>query len=508
MLRSAVTRVAVARAAYMATRNGAVAVASARTFMTLSRTAIARNQRARMAQPQTGILGRMGVNGSRRGYAEAKMFDRTKPHINVGTIGHVDHGKTTLTAAITKVLSESGGATFCDYSEIDKAPEEKARGITIATAHVEYETGSRHYAHVDCFGPEVAFATPSGATVLAADVTQGTVLLGPDGSSRLVQKAWKGTKGMYKIKYTGMDGGFTSTGGHILCLRIDTPVLAPQEDEKLGGSYSVVSFALEQGLPTYQRKEFGTAEEAKAYYESADKTPLAFEATVEQYLELPASIRQSARMYHAGVLEFGEPAVDIAVGRATQEEVAWAVGAWLVAGSDACSAGALAKLHDVAAKMGVSVGKDASANEAVAALSGDNAFSAKLKELGVLEAKRIAEPLRRHSVAVRSSLAAGAIDASGKFELAQSAAMSAALLDDFVWVLRSVGVVCSVESSGSGAAARIGGSLAGELPTAIAAEGADSWDASVPFAVEALGAKEFCGFEVDADGRMLLADFV
>ena len=83
--------------------------------------------------------------------AKAK-FDRSKPHVNIGTIGHVDHGKTTLTAAITKVLSEKGGADFMDYSSIDKAPEEKARGITINTAHVEYQTESRHYAHVDCPG--------------------------------------------------------------------------------------------------------------------------------------------------------------------------------------------------------------------------------------------------------------------------------------------------------------------------------------------------------------------
>src|SRR3546814_3680703 len=78
-----------------------------------------------------------------------EKFARTKPHCNVGTIGHVDHGKTTLTAAITKVLAESGGATFSAYDQIDKAPEEKARGITISTSHVEYETANRHYAHVD-----------------------------------------------------------------------------------------------------------------------------------------------------------------------------------------------------------------------------------------------------------------------------------------------------------------------------------------------------------------------
>ena len=79
-------------------------------------------------------------------------YERTKPHVNIGTIGHVDHGKTTLTAAITKVLFEKGYAKFEDYADIDKAPEERERGITINTAHVEYETDNRHYAHVDCPG--------------------------------------------------------------------------------------------------------------------------------------------------------------------------------------------------------------------------------------------------------------------------------------------------------------------------------------------------------------------
>src|SRR5574342_705234 len=81
-----------------------------------------------------------------------QKFERTKPHINIGTIGHVDHGKTTLTAAITLVLSKRGLAQYRSYDSIDNAPEEKARGITINTAHVEYETDKRHYAHVDCPG--------------------------------------------------------------------------------------------------------------------------------------------------------------------------------------------------------------------------------------------------------------------------------------------------------------------------------------------------------------------
>ncbi|MDR2366907.1 MAG: elongation factor Tu, partial [Deltaproteobacteria bacterium] len=81
-----------------------------------------------------------------------KKFDRSKPHVNVGTIGHIDHGKTTLTAAITLVLSKAGGGEYVPFDQIDKAPEEKERGITIAAAHVEYETAKRHYAHVDCPG--------------------------------------------------------------------------------------------------------------------------------------------------------------------------------------------------------------------------------------------------------------------------------------------------------------------------------------------------------------------
>jgi len=96
--------------------------------------------------PAASFLGQI----QHRGYAQ--VFSRAKPHMNIGTIGHVDHGKTTLTAAITKILAERGGAKFTDYNQIDKAPEEKARGITINSSHVEYETDARHYGHIDCPG--------------------------------------------------------------------------------------------------------------------------------------------------------------------------------------------------------------------------------------------------------------------------------------------------------------------------------------------------------------------
>src|SRR5690606_38312491 len=98
--------------------------------------------------PVASFVSQPGGSGS----MAKEKFVRNKPHVNIGTIGHVDHGKTTLTAAITKVQADSGMAKFTGYDQIDKAPEEKARGITISTAHVEYETENRHYAHVDCPG--------------------------------------------------------------------------------------------------------------------------------------------------------------------------------------------------------------------------------------------------------------------------------------------------------------------------------------------------------------------
>jgi elongation factor Tu len=108
-----------------------------------------------------------------------EKFERNKPHVNIGTIGHVDHGKTTLTAAITKVLAKAGGATFLAYDQIDKAPEERARGITISTAHVEYQTANRHYAHVDCPGHAVYVKN----MITGAALMDGAILVvsAPDG---------------------------------------------------------------------------------------------------------------------------------------------------------------------------------------------------------------------------------------------------------------------------------------------------------------------------------------
>ncbi|KAI6916687.1 Elongation factor Tu, partial [Hortaea werneckii] len=121
----------------------------ARTFLQTSRALSARNS-INPVQHALGNKGQAQFLGAARSYATA--FERSKPHVNIGTIGHVDHGKTTLTAAITKRQAEKGYASYLEYGSIDKAPEERKRGITISTAHIEYQTDTRHYAHVDCPG--------------------------------------------------------------------------------------------------------------------------------------------------------------------------------------------------------------------------------------------------------------------------------------------------------------------------------------------------------------------
>ncbi|OCL06383.1 translation elongation factor Tu [Glonium stellatum] len=121
-----------------------------RALWRTSRTALRYQKSANPVQQALGVQGGSRYVGAVRNYAA--VFQRNKPHVNIGTIGHVDHGKTTLTAAITKRQSEKGFANFLDYGSIDKAPEERKRGITIATAHIEYETENRHYSHVDCPG--------------------------------------------------------------------------------------------------------------------------------------------------------------------------------------------------------------------------------------------------------------------------------------------------------------------------------------------------------------------
>ena len=135
-------------------------------------------------------------------------FERTKPHLNVGTIGHVDHGKTTLTAALTMVLSKDHGGEAKGYTEIDNAPEEKARGITINTAHVEYETNARHYAHVDCPGhADYVKNMITGAAQMDAAISGGECGGRPDAADARAYSA--GAAG-----WCSTSGGVFEQGGH------------------------------------------------------------------------------------------------------------------------------------------------------------------------------------------------------------------------------------------------------------------------------------------------------
>ncbi|KAJ2791507.1 translation elongation factor Tu, partial [Coemansia guatemalensis] len=277
-----------------------------------------------------------------------------------------------------------------------------------------------------------------------------------------------------------------------------------------------------------------------AYYNDQDKSPITFETTVEQFLALPAIVREHANMYYAGALDFGKPTLDLSIGTASQEEVAWALGLWLGAGrsSDACfvfdsqSEAVLAKLRDVAAKMNLRVSQQSANGKTSVSLASDehdrvdsNSFFSKLAELNMLSPNGVPTLLRHHTVEVRGALVAGVVDAcgsysNGQFELGQSEAAHPALFNDLVWVLRSLGLVCqldrqsSVSGSANQSSLRVSfcGSISENLPVAMThkpdAALAHSGSTSVPFTIEPLGAREFCGFEVDADGRMLLADFV
>ncbi|KAJ1827637.1 translation elongation factor Tu, partial [Coemansia sp. RSA 2703] len=296
--------------------------------------------------------------------------------------------------------------------------------------------------------------------------------------------------------------GFTCTGGHILCLRIDTPAQIAER---------VVTFVVVKGnQPIFETREFASSEEAQAFFNTLDQTPVTFEMTVEQFLRVPVEQRHQMHMYQAGVLEFGQPSVDISVGTASQEEVAWAVGLWLSRGSAGSASVDLGSTDaSVAAKF----------NEIVAKM-GENAFSALLSKVGILENKHIPIALRHHSAAVRASLVSGMIDGEGVLANGQynvEGSEDSALFGDFVWMLRSLGLVSSVHRTSDAAQDKLsvsfGGAQASKLPVVtaskrIADDSVSSASSSVMFTVDSIGASEFCGFEVDVDGLMLLSSFV
>ncbi|KAF5100054.1 hypothetical protein D0Z03_000889 [Geotrichum reessii] len=501
--------------------------------------------------------------------------------INIGTIGHVAHGKSTVVKAISGVQTvrfkselernitiRLGYANAKIYRSTDPtcprpdcyksfpSGKEISPKCEVPGHEGRYEL-LRHVSFVDCFGLDTAFATPEGHDIINRDLRVGDKLLGPDGLPRTVLSMKEGEKELYEIGYftnrthSLEEDKFTCTGGHLLCLRIDTPVEAPCLDRNRN-AYFVKQFIGNSEEMRSTNVMFTTMEEARAYYEAADKTPVEFEMTVESYMAAPESIRRKAHLYRSSALLFGAPKVDLTVGQASEEEVAWLVGLWLGDG-DANStrftmhASAdneiLARVTDIATKMGlatifgghsdsqaisVNLSTQFGSAQYMTEASNDlkeNPFYLKLSELGVLDKNQVPSLLQQHTVSVRHALIAGLFDAdgtyaNGQFDLEFFASTGLKLFHSVVWTLRSLGFVVHTSRRISMAAGvehqklcmHFNGASAEDLPIASTSKMGSSlshtWTTSEQFSVTPIGMGAFRGFEVDGDGRILLSDFM
>ncbi|KAI9218570.1 initiation factor eIF2 gamma, C terminal-domain-containing protein [Blastocladiella britannica] len=500
--------------------------------------------------------------------------------INIGTIGHVAHGKSTVVKAISGVqtvrfknelernitikLGYANAKVYkCDGAECHRPGcYQSYRSDQKPTFPCEREgcDGTmrllRHVSFVDCFGLDESFAGADGNVVINRDLKVGTALLGPDGRTRTVLSVKEGEKEMYEVAHSTTaknaieTNGFTCTGGHLLCLRIDTPVDKPVFD-KTENVHFVKVFSGDQDSIRSTKVLFATPAEALAFYDAADKAPVHFEITVEAYLLAPASVRAKARLYRAATMTFDAPAVDLRIGSASEEEVAWVIGLWLGDGSAVDTRFTLHKTQDdeivarlrlIAGKMGLTlIVKPCADRNAIWAnlstVSGPakhqtpisnelqkNGLYLKLAKLGIVGNKHIPQVLARHTVDVRLALAAGLIDADGslckgQIDLELSAAHSKALFHSFVWLIRSLGFVTHLSqrfTSINGTdhlklRVRFNMPAGLEMPIAKSTKQPEAliraWATSQQFTVTPVGVRPFRGFEVDGDGKILMADF-
>lgn len=482
--------------------------------------------------------------------------------INIGTIGHVAHGKSTVVKAISGVQTvrfknelERNITIRLGYANAKiyrcsnpacprpacyrsfRSDKEISPKCEVEGCEGRYKL-LRHVSFVDCFGLDTAFATLDGQSIVNRDLRVGDKLLGPDGLPRTVLSMKEGEKELYEINYATSrthdieDDKFTCTGGHLLCLRIDSPVDAPCLDPS-SNSYFVQHYVGNSETMSSNKVMFTTMEEARAYYTTADKTPVEFEMTVESYMTAPESVRRKTHLYHAPTLNFGAPKCDLTIGSATEEEVAWLVGLWL--GNDSIStsftldssAENLERITSIATKMGLATVLGMCADrEAISVTlstqSGpkENPFLLKLSELGISDKKHVPSVLQQHTVSVRHALISGLFGAkgtssNGQFDLEFSAKSESSLFHSAVWTLRSLGFAVHASRRTSAEDEKLCmnfNDMSAESPIASASKSIPSLVSasatSQQFTVKSLGVGAFRGFEVDGDGRILLADFM
>ncbi|KAJ1958135.1 hypothetical protein EC988_000470 [Linderina pennispora] len=358
------------------------------------------------------------------------------------------------------------------------------------------------------YGPDVAFATLRGNVVRAEDIKVGMALLGPDGTKRIVESTWSGTRPMYKVAYSG-DSFVVDT---------DNPFVVPKPVD------------------------------AK-FRATLDPNPYTFEETVDSYRNRKMNIREQMRMYRADCMAFGESSIDLSIGAASPEEVAWAIGFWLGDGWAKTpnftvhikKTEILAKIRAVAANMGMTFleYKHPNKNCTIAVISAydakrsqdtpcyrpmrPNPFMNLLRTLDIYDNKRIPFALRNQPASVRCAIVAGMIDSDGcfhdgQFELTQTKQGHTQLFKDFVWLLRSLGFRCHVNEKYGKKDPK--GNLrtffnrfvSPELPIAATRKRGHPFSSigstSVQFEVESIGRQKYYGFKVSGDGQILLSDFV
>lgn len=510
-------------------------------------------------------------------YEANREIMKYQPVVNIGMIGHVANGKSTITQCL------SGKAT-------QKFEKEKERNITIRIGYANvkiwlchicdapesYSCSDsslmekrckhcnsdlelvNHVSIVDCFDPKTKALMFDGSAKEVSDLKCGELLMGPDGKSRQILSMCEGEKNMYEIKYKrkstkSLDtDGFICTGGHLLVLRIDTPIDPPCKHED---QYRIHTLTVTNSAIRMKTLSFSNLQDAQNYYAGQNKDAIVFEITVENYINLSSYLKSKMRLFYSPCLEFEETenTRDLSTLDASKEEMAWLIGLWLAGGdSDGprftlgtneqeiidkinvickkINLVAIIKKYNnknaywinLSTQSGIKTYEDVRYND-----NSENPFTLLLKDLNLLNNKQINKELMFQSVSVRQALLAGFIDGDGsygkgQYEIVQSENHKN-LIYGLQWICKSIGFTSHMarkntkviidDKSKEYLQYRLtfnGKTL--DLPIASPQKKGKnierSWISSQPFDIIPMGMNKFVGFEVDGDRRFLLADFI